>query len=77
MSNLIKVEILEDTLKDTIAGIAITLHKGDQVSVDREIAKYWCRLGWAKDIKGKIKTGERIPGASGEIVPDAIVQTMS
>lgn len=72
----VRVEILEETLKDTIAGNAITLHRGDKISVDKDIASYWCGQGWARDTSGKIKTASRSPGAAPEVVPDKIKQAL-
>ena len=69
---LIQVEILEDSLKTQVGGVPINLSKGDRVKVDDAIAEYWCSLGWAQDVDGKVETGERVPGASGEIVPDSV-----
>ena len=33
--------------------------KGDQRSVSKEDGEYFCSLGWAKDLDGKVKTGVR------------------
>lgn len=59
-----QVKILEERLKDADpeTGQHYTLGKGDIVTVSDATGKRWCGYGWAEDVKGKVKTGERIPG---------------
>lgn len=51
-----RVEITEKKLKD--AGYSLV--EGDTITVPDEVGAYWCGLGWAKDVDGKVPTGERI-----------------
>ncbi len=60
-----RVEITEAKLSDsdTETGSHYVLGKGDLVTVSEATGARWCSYGWAKDIAGKVKTGERIEGA--------------
>lgn len=59
-----KIEVTEKSLKD--AGYALV--EGDSITVPDDVGKEWCRLGWAKDVAGKVPTGERkVVGA--ELIP--------
>lgn len=57
-----RVEILEEKLsdRDSYNDRHYTLVKGDIQTVSDELGKTWCRRGWAKDVDGKVPTGERI-----------------
>ena len=55
-----RVEITEQNLKDA----GHDLVKGDRITVDDELGKYWCSLGWAKDTSGKVKSAPRKPGVA-------------
>lgn len=64
-----QVEITEKALKDA----GHDLRKGDRITVDDDLGKYWCKHGWAKDTSGKVKSGPRVPGvASLEVQPGKI-----
>ena len=56
-----KVEILEERLrsKDRETGQHYSLEAGDRVTVSDACGKAWCAAGWAKDVAGKVETGER------------------
>lgn len=60
-----RIEVLEESLKDTdqSTGTRYSLSKSDVVTVSDECGKRWCGFGWVKDLEGKVKTGERKPGA--------------
>lgn len=50
-----KVEITEKRLSsDGFVG-----ENGDRFTVPDEVGKKWCALGWAIDLDGIVKTGER------------------
>ena len=50
-----QVEILEERLSsDGFAG-----SKGDRLTVPDDVGSAWCIYGWAKDMAGKVDTGER------------------
>ena len=57
----IQVEVLEESLKskDRETGERYNLSKGDVVTVSDALGQHWCAQGWAKDVAGKVKTGER------------------
>lgn len=59
-----RIEVTEERLSDTDAdtGTHYALTKGDTVTVPDAYGKRLCDLGWVKDLDGKTKTGERIPG---------------
>lgn len=69
-----RIKVTEETLKLNIDGKLVAFHEGDQVTVDEDIGRLACAHGWAEDLDGNVETGERIPGASGEIVPDNVEQ---
>ena len=69
-----KIEVTEEVLKINVGGQLVTFAKGDQVTVDDDIGELACAHGWAKDLAKKVKTGDRVPGASSKIVPDTITQ---
>lgn len=60
-----RVEILEDRLSDTDPDTDrhYLQHKGDVITVPDACGARWCGYGWAKDVDGKVDTGERKPGA--------------
>jgi hypothetical protein len=62
-----KVEILEERLSSKDRGVdpprLIVAEKGDIVTVSDTCGEHWCAAGWAKDVLGKVETGERVPGA--------------
>ncbi len=68
-----RVEITEVKLSDSDpeTGSHYVLGEGDTVTVSDATGKRWCSYGWAKDLGGKIKTGERIEGARAVEVQDA------
>lgn len=50
-----KVEITEKRLSsDGFVG-----EQGDRFTVPDDVGKKWCGLGWAIDLSGECKTGER------------------
>jgi len=50
-----QVEILEERLSsDGFAGCM-----GDRFTVPDDVGAAWCSRGWAKDLAGVVKTGER------------------
>jgi hypothetical protein len=51
-----KVEILEET---GIREAGVLYSHEDQVTVSDEVGERWCGAGWAKDLAGKVETGER------------------
>jgi hypothetical protein len=53
-----RVEITEERLKDA----GYNLGKGDIITVADEVGRSWCENGWAKDVEGKVESGERVPG---------------
>ena len=57
-----KVEITEKRLSDADpdTGRHYLQGEGDVISVPDALGKKWCELGWAKDVDGKVPTGERI-----------------
>lgn len=59
-----RIECTEAKLSDTdaITGQHYQLKKGDQVEVHDDYGARLCRLGWAKDVAGKVKSGVRKPG---------------
>lgn len=60
-----RVEVLEDRLKDTDAttGQHYNLVKGDVITVPDAYGARLCGFGWVRDVDGVVPTGERIPGA--------------
>ena len=60
-----QIECTEERLSDVDAetGQLYQLKKGDRVTVSATYAARLCGFGWAKDVAGKIKSGERKPGA--------------
>lgn len=54
-----KVEVTEKALKSD----GYNLVEGDTLTVPDEVGARWCGYGWAKDVDGKVETGERKPGA--------------
>lgn len=55
-----RVEILEERLSsEDSAGRHHLLGKGDIVTVPDDTGADWCAHGWAKDVAGKVATGER------------------
>ncbi|MGI9202660.1 MAG: hypothetical protein ACR2Q3_01550 [Woeseiaceae bacterium] len=72
-----KILITEKVIKVNVGGKLQTFAEGDQVTVDDDIGHLCVANGWAEDLEGKVKTGERVPGASGEIVPDTIAQKVA
>jgi hypothetical protein len=60
-----RIEVLEDRLSDMDAdtGHHYVLEKGDTITVPDAYGARICARGWAKDVDGKAKTGERKPGA--------------
>lgn len=59
-----RIEVTEDRLSDTDAdtGRHYALAKGDVVTVPDAYGAKLCARGWAKDVDGKVKTGERKAG---------------
>ncbi len=59
-----RVEILEERISDTdpATGRHYAQSRGDVVTVPDDVGRRWCAYGWAKDLDGKVETGERIPG---------------
>jgi hypothetical protein len=59
-----RVEVTEDRLstKDRETGRLYVQEKGDIITVPDALGERWCGLGWAKDVAGKVATGERKPG---------------
>lgn len=57
-----RVEITEKRLSDACeeTGRHFLQHEGDVVTVPDSLGQKWCKHGWAKDVDGKIETGERI-----------------
>ena len=51
----VKVEFLGARLSDA----GYTGVKGDIRTVPKSLAEKWCAAGWAADVSGGIKTGER------------------
>lgn len=50
-----KIKVLEERLSsDGFLG-----EKGDVFTVPDHIGEKWCGLGWAEDVAGQCKTGER------------------
>jgi hypothetical protein len=72
-----KIEILEDEIKLNIDGKLVRYEKGDVVNVRDDIGASCCALGWANDVSGVVKTGERKPGAGAPLVPDNLLQDVS
>lgn len=68
-----KVEILEECLKETINGEHRTFCKEDVTNIPDNIGINWCQLGWAKDLSGDVKTEERVPGVS-KVKVDNVLQ---
>lgn len=56
-----KIEVLEDSLKDADpeTGALYNLGLGDRVTVSDALGKHWCDHGWAKDLEGGHPTGTR------------------
>lgn len=50
-----RVEITEKKLRDA----GYDLVEGDTLTVPDEVGAAWCGHGWARDVEGKIATGER------------------
>lgn len=50
-----KIEALE-----TIKSHGLVLAEGDIVSVDDAAGQAFCAAGWARDVEGKVATGERL-----------------
>lgn len=67
MSELVKLEVLEERLLDG----ANEYFGGDIKSFPAEKARRWCELGWARAVNGEFETGERKPGAA-PIRPDKV-----
>lgn len=60
-----RVEILEERLSsEDSTGRHHLLGKGDIITVPDDTGTDWCAHGWAKDVAGKVATGERIAGAA-------------
>ena len=53
-----RVEITEKKLRDS----GYDLTEGDIIAVPSDVGSSWCANGWAKDVEGKVATGERKPG---------------
>jgi hypothetical protein len=60
MSDLVKLEILEERMLDG----ANEYVEGDIKSFPAEKAKHWCEMGWARAVNGEFETNERKPGAA-------------
>lgn len=54
-----KVKILEESIKHEIDGVLQTFEKDEVRSVPHNVGEYFCKLGWAEDESGQVKTGER------------------
>ena len=74
-----QIRITEETLKLNVGGKLRPFSKGDVVSVgngptqlEPGIAETCLKFGWAEDVDGVEPTGERKPGASGEVMPDTV-----
>ena len=51
-----RVEVTEDNLKSD----GYCLERGDSIRVPDEVGTRWCALGWARDVEGKVPSGERV-----------------
>ena len=72
-----RIEVLEERLSDTNAatGQHYQLGKGDIVTVPDDYGARLVWLGWAKDVDGKVKTGERKPGPETLTPQKAVVRS--
>lgn len=50
-----RVKITEKKLKDA----GYDLAEGDSITVSDDLGRTWCGHGWAKDLDGKVASGER------------------
>lgn len=59
-----RIEVLEKRISDVDAdtGKHRVMVKGDVLTVPDAYGARMCALGWVKDLDGKVKTEERIPG---------------
>lgn len=70
-----RIEITEKRISDVGPdGHLNVWHEGDVVTVDDAYGAELCRRGWAKDVDGKVATGERRPGAQRLEVPKTTVR---
>lgn len=72
-----RIEILEERLSDTNAesGRHYLASKGDTLTVPDDYGARLCRFGWAKDLDGKVKTGERKPGVETLVPAKKVVKS--
>lgn len=54
-----KVKILEESIKHEIDSTIQVFEKDEVRSVPDNVGEYFCGLGWAEDVSGQVKTGER------------------
>ena len=56
-----KVKVLEEKLRgaDPETGQRYNLERDDVITVPDEVGERWVTNGWAEDVAGKVKTGER------------------
>lgn len=57
-----RVEVTEKRLSDQDPDTerVYVQSEGDVITVPDNLGKKWCGLGWAKDVDGKVPTGERV-----------------
>lgn len=62
-----------DPIRDTDDdGTFLRLEPGDIKTVGPQFGKYACQMGWARDIEGKVPTGERRTGPV-TVTPDKVI----
>lgn len=55
---MIRIRVLEEEIKDE----KMNVFGGDVLTLDDHIAKRWIANGWAEDVTGIFKTGQRPAG---------------
>jgi hypothetical protein len=67
-----RVTILEERLSDQDPETErlYVQEKGDTITVPDALGTKWCGLGWAEDVDGKVKTGERRVEGAHIVAPD-------
>ena len=69
---MMKIKVTEETIKLNIKGKLVLFRKDDEVTVDDDVGMICVTNGWGDDVSGKVETGIRTPGASGEIKPEQV-----
>lgn len=69
-----RVKILEDKIRHAIDGVPHEFLKDEVRVVPDADGAYFCALGWAEDVDGVVKTGERVVNKVQTLTVDSVRQ---